>query len=200
MQENLDLQLLARVSELEQLQKFLYAAIDQQLKTPTRLHGGLRPLNLVEVALVVCRRGSRPATWLAVRAVSQRVDAIDIPALLRLRARFAKRLDAIPEISKSRVDQIATYLASTACPSSSDLAIFAKVHSNTARAWLQALGESKLLLTHHASNVINCINTEVLSLLSGLDAIHIRTQFEATVSRKDWLKRSIYSTNLNLNS
>lgn len=194
MPQNLDIQLIGRLNRLETLQQYAAATRARFSKNATMRKFSIAP-NLVELAIAYARSPNRMAYWLT-RQTSAKTITIDLHALLELRADFQAKLADLKIIPQSRTEQVATYLASTACPTTGDLASFAEIHANTARRWLLRMRARGLLLVNATVNEIFCANVPVLTLVTSLQPEEIENQFGAIAFKPNWIKHSIYTTKM----
>lgn len=203
MKPSLDLAIVNSLTSLTRLQAQALAAVDFHDKlgahSNRRAQLGRTP-NLAEFCLVATRGESRLALWLQrdFRHDASVFSAIDV---LELRVQFVGLLDdestknsRATLVPASKLELLATYLAITPCPTVSSLSRFAGIHVSRARVWLKRLSQASIIRGHSRPNELFFLNTLLVSRLFRISPDRLNAQFDVTVAKLDWLKRSIYRT------
>lgn len=205
MHPDLDLQLIREIPALLRMQRHFWLALDRHLFMQSRMSRSLPSPNLAELAIIYCRPRPRLAPWLASpnpgsspasspasSLTAHPSTSLSVSDLLILRHEFIRRLTARGVVPKTKLQTLATYLAVTPCPTISNLSAFACVHPSRAKVWLQRLTDLTLLKCHKTPNELVFLNLHLVSALADMTPESIGEQFESTVSRRQWLKRSVY--------
>ena len=203
MKPSLDLEIVNSLPALIRLQALCLAALDHHQKLSTQSNRSIRATlapNLAELCLVATRRGTRLAYWLQ-RELPHVAEVFSASDVLELRLQFVRLLDAHSTtgseariVPASKSTRLATYLAVTPSPTVSSLAGFAGISGSRARVWLKRLAQASIIRGHSRSNELFFLNTVLVSRLLNISPDYLNNQFDSTVSRLDWLKRSVYRT------
>jgi hypothetical protein len=203
MNSSLDLAIVNSLPALTKLQALALAAIKHHENLNALSNRPTQPSrtpNLAELFLVATRSGTRLAFWLQseLPKIPEVFTASDV---LKLRIEFGQLLDKqahngpqalIVPVSKSAM--LATYLAVTPCPTVSSLSNFAGIRASRARVWLRRLAQASIINGHSRPNELLFLNTLLVSRLVKLSPERLKVQFDVTVSRPDWPRRSVYRT------
>jgi hypothetical protein len=203
MHPDLDLQLIREIPALLRMQRHFWLALDRRLSMQSRMGRSLPSPNLAELALIYCRPRPRLAPWLTGANLVANPNLVSTPTayssttlsvsdLLILRNELTRRLTARGVVPKTKLLTLATYLAVTPCPTISHLSAFACIHPSRAKVWLQRVTDLSLLKCHKKPNELIFLNLHLVSALANLSPERVGEQFESTVSRGHWLKRSVY--------
>jgi hypothetical protein len=185
------------------MQRHFWLALDRRLSMQSRMGRSLPSPNLAELALIYCRPRPRLAPWLTGANLVANPNLVSTPTayssttlsvsdLLILRNELTRRLTARGVVPKTKLLTLATYLAVTPCPTISHLSAFACIHPSRAKVWLQRVTDLSLLKCHKKPNELIFLNLHLVSALANLSPERVGEQFESTVSRGHWLKRSVY--------